>query len=97
MFPIRNGLKQGDALLPFIFNFALEYAIRRVQVNQDGLKLNVTNQLLAYADDVNILGGSVDTVKKNAKASVAATKETGLGINAHKSKYMTVSRDQNAG
>ena len=91
MFPIRNGLKQGDALSPLIFNFALEYAIRRVQVNQNGLKLNGTHQLLAYADDVNILGGSVDTVKKNAEAFVAATKEIGLEVNAHKTKYMAVS------
>ena len=75
----------------------MEYAIRRVQVNQDGLKLNGTHQVLAYADDVNILGGSVHAVKKNAEALVAATKEIGLDINAHKTKYMTVSRDQNAG
>ena len=66
-FPIRNGLKQGDALTPKLFNFTLEYAIRRVQVNQDGLKLNGTHQLLAYADDVNILGDITHTLKENAE------------------------------
>ena len=63
MLPIRNGLKQGNALTPLLFIFALEHAIRWVQVKQDGLKLHVTHQLLAHADDVNILGGSVHTIK----------------------------------
>jgi len=65
-FPIGNGLKQGDALSPMLFNFALEYVIRRVQINQDGLKLNGTHQLLAYADDVNIQGRRIHTLKENA-------------------------------
>jgi hypothetical protein len=55
-FLIQNGLKQGDALSPLLFNFALEYAIRKVQVNQVGLKLNATHQLLAYDHAVNLLG-----------------------------------------
>jgi len=76
-----------------LFNFALEYAIRRVQVNQNVLKLNGTHQLLAYADDVNILGGSIHTLKENAEALVVATRETGLEVSANKTKYMVMSRD----
>jgi hypothetical protein len=58
-------LKQGDALLSLLLNFALKHAIRRVQVNHDGLKLNDTNKLLVYAADDNILGGSIHTIKKS--------------------------------
>jgi len=96
-FPFRNGLKQGDAVTPLLFNFALEYAIRRVQANQDGFILNGTHQRLVYGDDGNISGGSVHTVKENAEALVVASKEIGLEINADKTKYMVMSRDQNAG
>ena len=67
MFPIRNGLKQGDALSPLLFNFALQCAIRRVQVIQDGLKLNDTHQLLVYADVVNILGEGTHIIKTNTE------------------------------
>ena len=90
-------LKQGDVLSLLLFIFALEYAIRRVQVNQNGLKLNVKHQFLVYADDVNILGGSIPTVKKNAEALVVASNEIRLEVNADKTKYMVVSRSQNAG
>ena len=96
MFPIRNGLKQ-DALSPLLFNFALEYAIMRVQVNQDGLKLYGKHQLLVYADDVNMSGGSVHTIKGNAEALVVASKETGLEVNADTTKYIVMFPDQNAG
>ena len=70
-----------------VFNFAVEYATRRVQVNQGSLKLNGTHQILAYADDVTILGGSIHTLKENAEALVAATREIGLVVGA---------RDENA-
>jgi hypothetical protein len=61
------------------------------------LKLNGTYQLLAYADDVNILGGSIHTLKENSEALVAATRETGLEVSADKTKYTVMSRDHNAG
>jgi hypothetical protein len=60
-----DDLKHGDALSPLLFNSALEYAIRKVLVNQVGMKLNGTHQPLVYADDVNILGGSIHNTEKN--------------------------------
>jgi len=97
MFPIMNGLKQRAALSPLHFKFALEYAIRRVQVFQDGLKLNGAHQRLVYADDVNISGGSVHIIKGKAEALVMDSKEIQLEVNADESKCLVVSRDQNAG
>ena len=84
MFPIKNGLKQGNVLSPLLFIFAVQYAIRRVQVDQDGLKFNGTHQLLVYADAVNIMEGSVHTIKRNTEAVAVASKEVGLEVNADK-------------
>jgi hypothetical protein len=76
-----------------LFNFSLEYAMRRVQANQEGLKLNGTHQLLVYADENNSLGGSVHAIKKNTEALVVASKEIRLEVNAEKTKYMVMSRN----
>jgi hypothetical protein len=86
-------LKEGDALSPLLFNFALEYVIWRFQVNQYGLKLNGTHQLLVYADDANVLVGSVHTIKENAAALIVTSKEIGLEVrvNADKTRYVVMS------
>jgi hypothetical protein len=73
------------------------FAIRRVQGNQEGFKINGKHQLLVYTDDVNVLGGRVHTTKENAEPLTMVSMEIGLEVNDDKSKYMVTSRDQNAG
>jgi hypothetical protein len=87
-FTIENGLRQGDALSPLPFNFALEYAISSVQGNQEGLIPKGTNQVLAYTDVVNMSGKSIDTIQKNTKDLLDASKKVGLEVNPERTKYM---------
>jgi hypothetical protein len=90
-------LKQGADLSPYLYNFALEHVIRKVQANQERLKLNGTHQLPVCTDNVNILGESIYTMKKNTEASVVSSGEIGPKVNAEKTKLMVMSYEQNAG
>jgi hypothetical protein len=65
-----------------LFNFSLEYAIKKVQENQVELKLSGIHQLLVYADNVNLLGGNIDTIKENAGTLTDDSKEVGIEVNA---------------
>jgi hypothetical protein len=71
--------------------FSTKYAIRKVQETQMGLKLNWTHQLLAYADDMNLLGDNIDTMKKNTEILTDGSKEVGLEINVDKTNYAAIS------
>jgi hypothetical protein len=80
-----------------LFNFALEYAIRRVQENQKGMKLNGARKIFAYADDINVVGENIELIKKNTEALLDSSKEVGLKVYQEETKYALISRYQKAG
>jgi hypothetical protein len=95
-FLIQNSLKQGNALSPLLFNFALEYTIRKVQENQTRQN-EIKWDTLAYADDVNLLGDNIDTIKRNMGTVTDASNEVGLEINIKNTEFILPSCHQNAG
>jgi hypothetical protein len=95
-FTIQNGLKQGDALSPLHLTLLWNMPSGGVHKNLKGLKLNGTHQVLACVD-FNIVGENIDTMHKNTKALLYASKEVGLEVNPENTKYMLMSHYQNAG
>ena len=86
-------MKQGDALSPLLFNFALEYAIRKVQETNLGLDMNGKHQVLAYADDLNLTGDDIRRIERNTDVLLSACKVIGLAVNTGKTKYMEIGRN----
>ena len=82
-------MKQGDAL-SLLFNFTLEYAIRKIQETRLGLDMNDTHQILFYADDVNLIEDDIRTIERNADVLLNACKDIGLAVNTGKKKYLEI-------
>jgi hypothetical protein len=73
------------------FQFCFRICHQEIQENEVGLELNETHQILVYADDVNLLGGSINTIKGNTETLLEASRDVGLEINPKKTKYMIIS------
>ena len=80
-------MKQGDALLTLLFNFALGYAIRKVQKTNLGLDMNGTNQVLTYAD-LNLIGDDIRTIQRKVDVLSNVCKHIGIAVNVENTKFI---------
>ena len=87
-------MKQGHALSPLLLIVSLEKAIMKVQETRLGLNLNGTLQVLAYADDANLIDDDIKTIERNALVLLNACKDIGLSVNSGKSKYVGIGRQR---
>lgn len=86
-FEVKTGLKQGDALSPMLFNLALEKTIREMQKEPTGITIGIRKiQVLGFADDLNILGSSLNDTKRTAHILEQAAGKVGIKINREKTK-----------
>jgi len=91
-FPVETSLRQGDALSPILFNIALKSVVRKVQKDRIGLRIRKQNVvIIAYADDLIIMGETEDQVRNTAKKLIEEGKSLGLNVNLDKTKYPIVS------
>jgi hypothetical protein len=91
-FEVRRGLKQGDGLAPLLFNIVLEYAIRQSSVDVSSSLIYKSGQTVGYADDINIMERSMQTVEKIYRELEEHTKTIGLTSNTMKTNVMIQSR-----
>jgi hypothetical protein len=93
-FPIHSGLKHGYALSALPLSFNPEHVIEKENNTNLGLDMNGTHQVLAYADNVNLLGVDIRTIKGKVEILFIGCNYIGLAINTRKTKYMEVGRHQ---
>lgn len=93
---MNKGLKQGDGLAPLLFNLALEYVIRKSNINTEGTLVYKSVQIAAYADDINIMARTERELKDTYKCLVQSAREVGLEVNATKTKALIQTRSQKA-
>jgi len=90
-FKVQTGLRQGDALSPMLFNLTLEKVVRDM-TKERKMNLGELNVLLAYADDIVIMGNSRDEVIQTTRKLLKTSKRMGLEVNQQKTKYNCMSR-----